>query len=155
MEFSYDDPNSFNLVFSNRLRLDDSAFQFSDLFNGSIENGLKSTFNSEKWSSWDRFSRSDVLEFINSALDASKNNLINAQNQNIYIDATGLHGRYMYDTVNKLYSDQQFWMIYNTLAFTRDNWKTSALALGEITFKTGEDAEGNDINQTAYGLVAT
>ena len=71
-----------------------------------------------------------VSDFINSALDTSKNNVINATNQEILINQNGLRGRTMMD--NGTYNPNQVWLTSNTLAFTSDNWQTVRLALGEI-----------------------
>ena len=145
MDFSYDEPDQFELIFSNRLRLDDEAFQFSDLFNQSVDSGVSTDFNSELWSSWINYSRNDVTEFINSALDASKNAVINANNQSIIIDGAGLRARYMpgsnsYDAdgnpitaADGEYSPEQLWMINNSIVFTRDNWNSAEMAIGKIS----------------------
>ncbi|MFZ2992544.1 MAG: hypothetical protein WA061_02400 [Microgenomates group bacterium] len=38
IEYKYDDPTSFNMIFSNRVRLNNSNFQFADMFMKSAEN---------------------------------------------------------------------------------------------------------------------
>ena len=48
--FSFDDPQDFSLILSNRLRLSDQEFQYTDLFNGTVDSGVTSEFNSQKWS---------------------------------------------------------------------------------------------------------
>jgi hypothetical protein len=144
IDYSYDNPTDFKLTFSNRLRLDDSAFQFSDLFNQSINSGISTTFNSEQWSSWQNYSKDDVSKFITSALDASKNAIINATNQEILLDAHGLRGRYLDPNTNQ-YDPHQVWLINNMMAFTKDNWDSASLAIGQITNPTGG---------SSYGLVA-
>ena len=160
MDFSYDEPTQFKLIFSNRLRLDDAAFQFSDLFNQSVDSGVSTDFNSELWSSWINYSRNDVTEFINSALDASKNAVINASNQSIIIDSSGLRARYMpgsnsYDSdgnpivaADAEYSPEQLWMINNSIVFTKDNWNSAQMALGKIS------GSMLPTSGSAYGLAA-
>ena len=83
-----------------------------------------------------------VSEFINSALDTSKNNVINATNQEIVINQNGLRGRNQTD--NGDYSPNQVWLTSNTLAFTSNNWQTAGLALGQINLN----------GQNVFGLVA-
>ena len=83
-----------------------------------------------------------VSEFINSALDTSKNNVINATNQEIVINQNGLRGRNQSD--NGDYSPNQVWLTSNTLAFTSNNWQTAGLALGQINLN----------GQNVFGLVA-
>lgn len=139
IDLDYDNPTNFKIIFSNRLRLDDSAFQFSDLYNQQVNAGIKSSFNSEQWSSWTNYSKDQVSEFITSALDASANAVINSSNQEIVIDGTGIRGRHL---VGESYDPEQFWMMNNLLAFTRDNWDHASLALGKIQTPTGGSAYG-------------
>lgn len=49
IDFSYDDPSSFSLILSNRLRLDDKQFQYSDLFSSMVDSATTTNFNSQKW----------------------------------------------------------------------------------------------------------
>lgn len=166
MDFSYDEPEQFKLIFSNRLRLDDAAFQFSDLFNQSVDSGVSTDFNSELWSSWVNYSKSDVTEFINSALDASKNAVINASNQSIIIDSSGLRARYMpggdsYDVNGNLltatesaYSPEQLWMINNSIVFTDDNWNSAKMAIGKIQTPTSGSVYGIAADVIAGRLIA-
>lgn len=134
IEYALDDPEEFTLTFGNRFRLDSNEFIFSDLFSDAIKGGTSVKFDSQKWSDWVQSgSKNDVTEFINSALDTSKNNVINAVNQEILINQNGLRGRTSIpDSTN--YLPTQCWLTSNTLAFTKDSWNTSSLALGEIEF---------------------
>lgn len=50
-------------------------------------------FSTGKWNEFDRNYKDDVGEFISFALDCAKNNVINAQNQEILIDSNGLKGQ--------------------------------------------------------------
>jgi hypothetical protein len=49
IDFNYDDPKQFNMVLSNRMRLDDEQFQYSDLNSQTIDAGITTNFNSQKW----------------------------------------------------------------------------------------------------------
>ena len=51
IDFSYDDPTQFQLLLSNRLRLDDSQFQYGDMQGETIDAGITTKFNSQKWNS--------------------------------------------------------------------------------------------------------
>jgi len=51
IDFSYDDPTQFQLLLSNRLRLDDSQFQYGDMQGEAIDAGITTKFNSQKWNS--------------------------------------------------------------------------------------------------------
>lgn len=143
IEFSFDDPTLLNFTFGNRYKLDSSEYEFSDLFGDAISGGTQVKFDSAKWGEYvNSGMNNEVSNFINSALDAAKNNVINQSNQEIVINQNGLRGRQM--TEDGDYSDEQCWLTSNTLAFTKDNWSTAQLALGKITFN----------NQSVYGVVA-
>jgi hypothetical protein len=180
LDLNYDDPNDFKMIFSNRLRLDGSAFEFSDLFTGTTNSATNTSFNSDIWSSFNTTYKNPVSAFITSALDASKNNVISAQGQEILINSNGIQGRaipisldsngnpipsnvggtpvyisgslaYYKDAQgNPIYGYEKFWLTNNTFAFTRDNWATASLALGKIVLPSGTAGAGNSV----YGIVA-
>ena len=145
LEINYEplDPTSFSIVFSNRLRLDDANFIYSDLM-GTVQ-GIGSTvaFDSLKWSNWENDYKGAVTNFITSALDATTNNLVSNSNQEILINQNGLRARNSDGSGN--YSPKQAWLVNNVLAFSDDGFQTSKLALGEVSLPDGG---------TAYGLVA-
>lgn len=143
IEFSFDDPTLLNFTFGNRYKLDSSEYEFSDLFGDAISGGTQVKFDSAKWGEYvNSGMNNEVSNFINSALDAAKNNVINQSNQEIVINQNGLRGRQMLQ--DGTYSNEQCWLTSNTLAFTKDNWNTAQLALGKITFN----------GQSAYGLIS-
>jgi hypothetical protein len=129
-DINYDDPTDFSMIFSNRLRLDDSSFQLSDLLGSSSDSAITSSFNSEKWSSWKNNYQDEVSTFITSSLDAAKNSVISGSTQNIVIDQTGIRVRSLIS--GSTYDDKQVWVNNGVMAFTDDNWNTSKLALGSV-----------------------
>jgi hypothetical protein len=132
LDFQYDDPTKFTITVSNRVRLDQSGFIYSDLFNQSVNAGTSVNFNSNAWSDWTNNSKDVVTSFISSALDATNNNIISSTNQEIKIDESGLRGR-QFDPSNQSYKGDQVWLVNNMLAFTDNAWGSSKLALGRIT----------------------
>ncbi len=144
IDFQYDDPTKFTLVLSNRVRLDkNGGFIYSDLFNQSVSAGTSVNFNTPLWSNWNDNYKDTVTEFIDSALNTAKNNLISSDNQEITIDENGLVGR-NYDPNTQTYSGDQVWLVNNMLAFSKDGFDTASLALGRITIGT----------TSTFGLVA-
>lgn len=143
MNYSLDDPETFNLTFGNRYRLDSAEYVFKDLFGDAIKAGSTVKFDAGKWGEYVNSGMNNtVSDFINNALDCAKNNVINATNQEIVINQNGLRGRNLTDTGD--YSPNQVWLTSNTLAFTKNGWNTAGLALGQI-----------DLNgQKVFGLVA-
>jgi hypothetical protein len=142
ISMSYDDPTQFSLTFSNRLRLDNGNFQYADLMGQVVSTGSAVAGNADQWSNWDNNYKDTVSTFITSALDASRNMVVNSTNQEILINTNGLRGRTL--TSPGVYDPHQVWLTSNILAFTDDNWDTAKLALGQIEWN------GN----TVYGLVA-
>ncbi|MCK9436691.1 MAG: phage tail protein [Synergistaceae bacterium] len=49
VDFSYDNPTQFKLTLSNRLRLDDEQWKYSDLNGTTTDSGVTTNFNSNKW----------------------------------------------------------------------------------------------------------
>jgi hypothetical protein len=143
MDLNYDDPTDFSLIFGNRLRLDDSSYTFSDLFGQTVNQGITTSFDSTKWSSWKDNYEDDVSTFITSALDASKNAVISGSTQNVLINQNGLRVRSLVSGSNT-YSPEQLWIDNGIIAFSDDSFNTAKLALGKITSGSG----------SAYGLIS-
>ncbi len=143
MSMSFDNPEDFSMTFSNRLRLDNGNFMYSDLFGNVVKTGSAVSFDSLKWSNWENNYKDDVTTFITSALDTTTNNLINNSNQEILINQNGLRGRTLNPDTNQ-YDPTQVWLTSSVLAFTDDGFETSKLALGSVETDAG----------TKFGLVA-
>ena len=67
LDFSYDDPSQFQMIFSNRARLDNNTFQYSDLFNTTLNSGLTTNFNSQQWNSWLGY-KNTILSTLNNTI---------------------------------------------------------------------------------------
>ena len=141
-DLNYDDPTDFSLIFGNRLRLDDSSYILSDLFDQMAQSAISTSFNSEQWSSWGNNYKDAVSSFITSALDAATNNIVSGSGQNILINQNGIRVRQ--STGTNSFSPNQLWMNNGVLAFSDDGFETSRLALGQISTSSG----------SYYGLVA-
>ena len=140
MDLNYDNPTDFKLIFGNRLRLDDKAFQYSDLMNEALSAGTTTKVNSEQWNSWNNNYKDEVSTFITSSLDASLNNVISGSNQQILINSSGLRGRTI--SSGSQYSPEQLWMVNNMLAFTDNNWSTAKMAIGKIAISGSSSVYG-------------
>jgi len=133
MSYDYENPQGFSMTFSNRLRLDNGDFVFSDLFGQPVKTGTTVKFDKLKWANWASTYKNDVTSFITSSLDASTNNLINASDEEIKIYDNGLRGKH-WDSVSETYDSREVWLTSNMLAFTNDSWATAEMAIGEIDF---------------------
>lgn len=142
LEYSFDylNPTDFSITFGNRMRLDDSLYEFSDLIQNAISAGNSVNVNSSLWNNWTKNYESDVSSFISGALNASKNAIINSENQDITIDSVGLRGKKRLP--NGEYDPKQIWMTNSTIALTKDNWNTVSTAVGNISLPDGSTAYG-------------
>lgn len=84
-------------------------------------------------------------EALASSRNLAKDAAINATDQDIVIDDTGLLGRRSTD--NGEYEKKQIKLTNNNIVFTDDNWATCKAALGEVEIP---DSNG----ETAYGINA-
>lgn len=143
ININYDNPDGFSLVYSNKLRLNNAGFIYSDLFGQVVKTGSQVSFDNLKWANWENSYKDDVTSFITSALDTTRNALINSTNEEIIINQNGLKGRIL-DPNTGQYLGNQVWLTSNVLAFTDNSWNTAKAALGNIIV--------NGVNK--YGLIA-
>ncbi len=143
INIQFDDPSSFSLTFSNRLRLDNGNFTYSDLLGQVVKTGSSVSFDSASWSNWTSDYKDSVSTFITSSLDTTVNNLISNNLQEILINQNGLRARQSNGSGG--YNAKQVWLVNNMLAFSDDGFQTAKLALGEISSPGGG---------TVFGLVA-
>ena len=80
---------------------------------------------------------------ISDGLNATKNMIMNSDNQDVIMDTHGLLGREL-DTNTNTYLSEQYRLTNKGLIFTDNNWETIKTALGKIFF----NGEWN------YGLIA-
>lgn len=142
INMTFDDPENFSILLSNRVRKDGAGFAYSDLMGQVVKTGSSVSFDSLIWSNWENH-KDDVTTFITSSLNTTTNNLINNSNQEILIDGNGLRGRTYIPSTGQ-YAPTQLWLTSSVLAFSDDGFATSKLALGAISTDAG----------IKYGLVA-
>ena len=143
MEIDLDNPQDIDLTFSNATRLDNELIQLGEL---QAQAGRTASALSLAKFGYDKASKltNPVREFMNGTLNATLNKMINNDNQEIYMDSYGLHGRKWLPDQNK-YDDSQVWLNNNTLLFTDDGWKSAKSGIGKFTNSSGE---------TFYGVLA-
>ena len=144
--FSFDDPESFTLNFSNALKLNDWGFTYADLITSSASTSRTVSAN---WGSiMDYSNNKDVIQdLLRNPLDrtlrAAEENMTN---QEFVIDTTGILGRKQVE--EGVFDNEQIRLINNVILFTDDNWATAKTALGKVIFNDGGQAK------SAYGLLA-
>ena len=147
MSFSLENgDDTFELIFSNALKLTDWGFTYADLI-ASSSNTSKNVISN--WNELMDYSthKNSIQELLLNPLDktlrlAEKN----MNNQEFVVDNTGILGRKRKS--EDLFEPEQVRMINNLLLFTDNSWKTVKTALGKIVYN--EDG----VDKKAYGLLA-
>lgn len=141
IHLNFSDPNDFSITFANRYRLNDSSWQYSDLYGDASSMTSSLSFDYGSLKDWESQSN-DLIDFANSSLDLSKNALVNnSKNIDITFDETGLIGRKLNTNTGQYYGEQ-IWLTYNTHAFTDDAFQTVITAIGSVPIPNGGTAYG-------------
>lgn len=138
LDISLDDnDNEVQYLFSTEMRLRSA----NDEYNDYLTNTLTSVANKVTGSSlsWGQYVNSGAKDRVDSlfknGLNLDLTEVMSATGQEQVFDITGFLGRKKLE--NGSYSDLQFKFVNNKLIFTRDNWNTCALAIGEVTLPDG------------------
>ena len=130
-----------SLEFGNRYRLMDAYSKYQDLYGRTTSTSNTVSWNKSDWSYGKRSGKIDQMsEFMNSSLDLSKNAIVNSTNEAMTIDDTGLTGRTKSEDGEV--DPEQIKIVHNAIAFTTDNWQTSAMAIGKLYFPDGTSGFG-------------
>ena len=137
-ELDFENLSSLSLTFSNKLKTGEAEYDLEQLFRDSFTGAANNSYERSKYVSFTKSgAKSSLLGFINSALDASKNKIINSDNQDFVMDSNGLKGRRMQDSGS--YSDEQVWFSNNQIVFTDDGWQSAKTAIGKIYLGDGSE----------------
>ena len=133
VDLDYENEARVTMRFSNKLRFGSNGHEFADFFETSVTGGRDSRVNKFDYLAFTGSGANNRLsEFITSALDASRQTLQNADSQDMILGGFGA----IFRSANNdgSYDPRQAWFVNNQLAFTRDNWDTVSMAIGEIDF---------------------
>lgn len=101
--------------------LDASKFSFNAFVNSGIKN--------------------DVDDLINGVLDIAKKNVLNSVNQDILMDAQGIHLR-KYDSRSGYFDPGEVRLTNGQIVFTNDSWNSASLAIGKLEMPDGSATMG-------------
>ena len=151
VEFSGDTVESIHVTFSEQIESIDG--KLSDLQSivqqtQSMATSFPSTaLQAEKGEQ----AQNTVLDMYTSGLNAAKTMLTNNDNNEVTISQSGIICKRMDDEGS--YGEKQLRITGNMMAFTKNNWKSVEMAIGETTFKDPTKPEGkNEVK--AYGVIA-
>lgn len=146
MSFNLDEKESFELQFSNSLKLNDWGFTFADMITSAASTSRTVAANWSELTSYSK-NKDSIKDLLLNPLDRTLRTAeVNMVNQEFIVDTTGILGRKKKDI--DIFEDEQIRIINNVILFTNDAWKTAKTALGKIVYNhQGEEKQ-------AYGLLA-
>lgn len=94
---------------------------------------------------------SEITDMYHNGLNAAKTILFNNDKQEVTINEAGILCRRMND--EDIYDNKQLRITGNIIGFTKNNWHSVELAIGETFFEDPENPTGTE-KKSAYGIVA-
>lgn len=131
-DIDYESAAEFSMTFSSKYKASDGAFSLVDILGQSVKTAATVDFNKYNYSAFkDSGAKSQVKDFMTSALDVSKNAILSSGGQAISWDDTGFHLR-AHNEDKTGYLPEQISMINNNIVFTSDGWETAQMAIGKF-----------------------
>ncbi len=144
----FDDPSAFSIEFSDSYTTNDKSFSLESLLDKAVSMGHNLDLQQYNYSSFvNSGANTSVKQFMDSAIDTMKNNIISGTGNEITIDQTGIRAR---KSENGTYSDKQLWISNNSIMLTKDAWDHAEVGIGE--FK--DNSPGAASGATVYGIAA-
>lgn len=140
MSFSYDDVTELELGFSNKLYMNKSANTIGDAIKDASNTSNDVVLNRDKWSEGLK-AKNQLTEYMNSSLNASLQDIVNSDYQDIVIDGSGIRCR-RFDPEKGDYDKEMMWITGKSLVFSDDQFQTAKTALGMIALPDGTKAYG-------------
>lgn len=132
--------SNITLNFSNVFNKSSTEFTWEELFNTTSSLSSQFDFESYKYKQGAE-AKSMINEYINNALDLSKQEILASDNQEFVMNNLGIRGReFIPETGN--YSGEQIWITKNIIAFSDDGFNTVKQAIGKITLPDGNKGYG-------------
>ena len=135
VSIKFDDLPNFDIQFSDSYCLNSKEFTLEAILDQAVSSSNSLDLNQYNYSNFvSSGAKTSVEQFMNSAINAMKNNIMAGVNNELTIDGTGLRCR-KYDDVTGTYSPKQIWMAHNSIMFTEDNWESATIGIGEFSDK--------------------
>lgn len=133
VKIEWDNPQNLVLEFSDKYVSEDSAFRLADLLEQSVSMGKSVDLSKFTYSAFvDSGANTRVKEFMTSALDVAKNNIVSSKDQAISWGDSGIRLRKWTDESHQTYEPYQIWMNNNSILMTKNNWSTAEIAIGNF-----------------------
>lgn len=142
MDLDFNNPTSSSFTFCNDLRPSNGEFSFADLFEGMQSSISSVNYGKGMWEDYLTSGDKDSFNnFKNNALDLATKDIVSNNGQEFTISSYGIRGKKL---VDGNLSKNELWITNNCIAMSSDNFNSSRLAIGEITY--------NGVK--TYGIVA-
>lgn len=135
VHINWDNPYDFKVTFSNKNRLSEFMDLMEEIQDQADDLSSQVGFATGAWKNAATVSVS-VNDYMNNILNASKQQLVTNDNNEVKIDSTGILCRRWLGE-QQIYDPCQVWITANQIAITHTNWNDVGLALGYI--KMGND----------------
>ena len=144
VELDYENLSSLKLSFGNKYRKSTQQGSLADIISEASYSTASTDFNKYNYANFKNSgAQSQIKAFMNSALDASVNNIKAGMNMGVNMDGTGIH-LCKYNDNGVGFQPEQIHMINNMILMTDDDLQTAKLAIGKFYDKNAG---------TCWGLV--
>ena len=141
-EIEMDDPSKLTLVFCDTYSASDEAMKLVNILGESVTVSKTTAANRFNYSAFvDTGASTSVRDFMQSAIDYSKNKILSADGQGITMDNSGITLKKA-NTSGTGFDPEQIKMINNSIVFTGDNWSTVKMAIGKFHDENAGDVWG-------------
>jgi hypothetical protein len=131
VEVDFENLSSLKLHFGDKYSASDSALQLVDLLDKSISMGKTVDTKKISYNAFlDSGASTAVKQFMESALDVSKNAILSSSDISVSWDANGIRCRKL-DTDGS-FEPEQIAIINNSIVFTDDSWQSAKMAIGKF-----------------------
>lgn len=151
--FSYEDVTELELGFSNKLSMNKSANTIGDAIKDASNTSNDVVLNRDKWNQGLN-AKNQLTEYMNNSLNASLQDIVNSDYQDIVIDGSGIRCR-RFDPEKGEYDKEMLWITGKSLVFSDDQFQTAKTALGMITLPDGTKTYGLNAGVLVSKIVAT
>ena len=135
VSIDFDDLSDFSIEFNEYFQTKEGVMDIRQILEQAVSSSNSLDFNQYLYSNFvSSGAKTSVEQFMKSAIDAMKNNIMAGENNELKIDGTGLRCM-KYDEASGTYSPKQIWMAHNAIMFTEDNWESVTIGIGEFTDK--------------------
>ena len=134
------DYSSMELEFCSRLDNGTLEYTWEELINQASTISTQFAFDEYKYKQGE-IANNTINNYINNALDLTKQMIMTSDNQEFTISDVGIRGKEWLEDEQR-YSNEEIWMQKNVIAFSDDNFNTVKQAIGKITLPDGSESYG-------------